>query len=108
MPRSPEFTGSAGIDYAIDLPLGALTFNANLYYTTEFFFDSPKRFSQDAYELLNLRATYTTEDEHWSLSIYGNNLTDTKYRIQVLPGDFAIQQVYGEPASVGASIGYRF
>lgn len=102
-PRSPKFSGNAAASYNHEFGFGSIGLDANLYYTSRFFFDSPKRFGQGAYELLNLRATYTTPDKHVSLSVYGTNVTNSKYRIQVLPGDFAIQQVYGEPASVGVS-----
>jgi len=109
MPRSPKFTANINADYKIRFASGAnIALNANFYHTTKFYFDSPKRFSQGAYELLNLRATYNTADERWAFSIFGNNVTDSAYRIQVLPGDFAIQQVYGEPASIGASITFKY
>jgi iron complex outermembrane receptor protein len=109
MPRSPSFTGNLSADYKIPLNSGAnIALNANFYYTTKFYFDSPKRFVQGSYELLNLRATYTTPNERWAFSVFGNNVTGTKYRIQVLPGDFAIQQVFGEPASIGGSVTLKY
>ena len=54
--------------------------------------------------LLNLRATFTTPDDTWAFSVYGTNVTDSKYRNQVLPGTFAIQQTYGEPAAGSADV----
>ncbi|MBA2933807.1 TonB-dependent receptor [Sphingomonas sp. CGMCC 1.13654] len=103
MPRSPRFSGTASADYKHKFGWGDIHLDANLFYTSKFYFDSPERFSQKRYALLNLRAGYTTPDGHFGFDVFGTNVTNSKYRIQVLPGDFAIQQVYGEPASVGAS-----
>ncbi|MHA3791140.1 TonB-dependent receptor [Sphingomonas sp. YL-JM2C] len=108
MPRSPKFMANLNLHYGIDLGGGKLDLNANGYYTTRFYYDAPHQFSQGAYGLVNLRATYTTPDERWAFSVYGTNVTDTKYRSQVLPGTYAIQQTYGEPAAIGASVTFNY
>ncbi|MET0987014.1 MAG: TonB-dependent receptor [Steroidobacteraceae bacterium] len=106
--RSPEITASIGLHYNQPLASGNLDLNANYYYTDKFYFDAVNQFGQDAYGLLNLRATWTTADEKWAYAVYGTNVTDEKYRTQVLPGTFAIQQTYGEPAAVGISVTYKY
>jgi iron complex outermembrane receptor protein len=108
MPRAPKFMGNLNLHYGIDLGAGKLDLNANGYYTTRFYYDAPHQFSQGAYGIVNLRATYTTPDERWAFSVYGTNVTDTKYRNQVLPGTYAIQQTYGEPAAIGASLTFNY
>ncbi len=108
MPRSPKMTANIGATYTTELAGGALGLNANFYYTSKFYFDSVEQFGQDGYGLLNLRASWTTPSDAWEFAVYGNNVTDTKYRNQVLPGTFAIQQTYGEPASIGVSATYRY
>jgi hypothetical protein len=47
-------------------------------------------------------------DKSWNVSIYGRNLLNSKYNTQILPGDFAIQQVYGEPVTYGAMVSFSF
>lgn len=106
--RSPAITANIGLHYNQPLAAGNLDLNANYYYTDKFYFDAVNQFGQDAYGLLNLRATWTTADEKWAYSVYGNNVTDEKYRTQVLPGTFAIQQTYGEPAAVGVAVTYKY
>ncbi|MBP7337390.1 TonB-dependent receptor [Niveispirillum sp.] len=108
MMRSPRMTANAGLTYHTMVAEGDMTLNANLFYTSKFFFDPVEQFGQDGYALLNLRATWTTPSEHWSFSVWGNNVTDTTYRTQVSPNSQAIQQVYREPLSIGASVTYRY
>lgn len=108
MQRAPRFTGSADVNYKLPVGGGELLLNGNLYYTSRIYFDPVEQFYQNKYALLNLRATYTVPDTAWSFSIYGTNVTDKAYRNQVQPATAAVQQGYGEPASVGASVQFRF
>jgi iron complex outermembrane receptor protein len=108
MLRTPEFTGTLGLTYATPLAGGDLALNADLYATSNFFFDPVDRYSQGAYQILNLRATWTDPTGHWSATVYGTNVTDSKYRVEVLTGPFAIQQAYGEPAAVGGILSFKF
>lgn len=108
MPRAPKFNANVNLHYGLDLAGGKLDLNANGYYTTGFFYDSPHQFRQGAYGIVNLRATYTTPDKRFAFSVYGTNVTDTKYRNQVLPGTYAIQQTFGEPAAIGASVTFNY
>ncbi|MFA7441339.1 MAG: TonB-dependent receptor [Sphingomonadaceae bacterium] len=108
MPRSPKFIANAGAHYQTTLADGRLDLNANFYYTTRFYYDPIHQFGQGAYALVGLRATYTSPDERWAYSVYGTNITNSSYRSQVLPGTYAIQQTFGEPAAVGASITLNF
>jgi iron complex outermembrane receptor protein len=108
MSRSPQFTGSFGANYAVPVSWGQLDFDANLYMTSKFYFDPVNRFYQDAYELLNLRATWTSLSGATEVALYGNNVTDEEYIAEVLPGPFAIQQIYGEPAAYGVQLSFKF
>ena len=107
MPRAPRFSANAAVSYSQDFAGGKIDLAANGYYSSKFFFDSPNRFVNDGYGLLNLRATWTTADDSVAFSVYGTNVTDSRYRNQVLPGSFGISQSFGEPASYGASITFR-
>jgi iron complex outermembrane receptor protein len=108
MLRTPRFAGNIGLSRNQPFADGNLTLSGNYYYTTKFYFDPVNRFSQDAYGLLNLSATWTDAHDKWSISLFGKNVTDTKYRSEVLPGPFSIQQAFGEPASIGMSVSYHY
>jgi iron complex outermembrane receptor protein len=97
-----------GLTYATPLAGGDLALNADLYATSNLYFDPVDRYSQGAYQILNLRATWTDPTGHWSATVYGTNVTDSKYRVEVLTGPFAIQQAYGEPTAVGGILSFKF
>ncbi|MFC4313862.1 TonB-dependent receptor [Steroidobacter flavus] len=108
MQRAPETSGTLGVNYHQPVSWGELSFDANLYATSKFYFDPINRFVEDGYTLLNLRATWTSLSGSTSVTVYGNNVTDEDYRAEVLPGPFSIQQIYGEPAAAGLSVSYKF
>jgi iron complex outermembrane receptor protein len=108
MLRTPRFAGNIGLSYNQPLAEGNLVLSGNYYHTSKFYFDPVNRFSQDAYGLLNASATWTDARDRWSLSVFGKNITNTTYRSVVLPGPFSIQQAFGEPASIGMSVSYRY
>ncbi|MFW2829195.1 TonB-dependent receptor [Sphingomonas sp. ID0503] len=106
--RSPKFAGSIGANYHVDVAGGKLALNGNLFYTSRFYFDSVKQLPQKEYALLNLRATWTDPSDHYDFSIFGTNVTSTKYRVQNFTDTFASRQVWGEPAVYGAQVTVRY
>jgi iron complex outermembrane receptor protein len=108
MQRSPKFTGNIGLQYETPIPVGTVRFNTDYYYTSSFYFDPANQNKQDAYGLLNLAASWIDPSEKWTLSLYSKNALNKVYRNQVLAGAFAIQQTYGEPATYGASVIFKY
>jgi iron complex outermembrane receptor protein len=84
-----------------------LELSATDYYTTRVYFDPINQFSQGAYSIVNLRATWSMPDQRWAFSLYGTNVTNEAYRNQVLPTSYAIKQSYGPPVQVGGSVIFR-
>lgn len=107
MQRSPKFTGNVGLDFSDHIGIGTLNMSANYYYSSSFYFDPANQFEQDAYGLLNLSVGLETMEDRLSIRLYGKNVLDEEYRTQVLPGSFAVQETWGEPATVGIELGYR-
>jgi iron complex outermembrane receptor protein len=108
MMRSPDWSGTASLTYHMPLADGELRLNGNLTYSDEFYFDANEQFKQDAYTLLNVRATWVSPSEAFSVAVYGTNVTDEEYISAILPGDQAIERGYGEPASYGVTVGYKY
>lgn len=104
LPRAPRFTANIGLSYRHQYSVGGLELDATDYYTTRVYFDPVNQFSQGAYNVLNLRATWSIPGDRWQFSVYGTNVADEKYRDQVLPGSYGIRQTYGPPAQFGGSI----
>jgi len=108
MQRSPELTGTLGVDYRIDVAGGLLDLSGTLYHTSSFYFDSSERYKQDAYDLLSARAAWSDPTDHYTLAVYGDNLTDEEYRSQVLPQAFGPLTTWGAPRTFGVSVGVNY
>ena len=85
---SPEFTADAGASYPIELPIGHLTFSADFYHTSKYYFDPAAQYAQGRYNVLGLRAAWTDPSDHYTVALYGNNVTDARYRTSYLATNF--------------------
>jgi len=108
MQRSPELTGTLGVNYGIDVASGVLEFSGTLYHTSSFYFDSSEHYKQDAYDLLSARAAWTAPADHYTLAVYADNLTNEEYRSQVLPQAFGPLTTWGAPRTFGISLGINY
>jgi iron complex outermembrane recepter protein len=108
MQRSPEFTGNVGGAYRIDVGSGRLTLSGNLYYTSSFYFDPSQQFRQGGYEVLAARAEWSDASDRFSIALFGDNLTDRRYRTQVLFNTLAISSVWSDGATWGIAARARF
>jgi iron complex outermembrane recepter protein len=82
LPFSPEWTVSLGAQYAIDLgEAGKITPRADLRYQSRTYFTAfnlPLE-QQAGYGLVAARLTYADSNDRFSISVYGDNLTNRKY-----------------------------
>jgi iron complex outermembrane receptor protein len=108
MVRAPEFTASLGVDYKTPLPYGRLTLSGNVYFSSTIYFDPNDLTSQPDYATLDLRATWTMPDDKWSVSLFGSNVTDTKYVTQIAEDGFGYGAVYGTPSTFGVELNTKF
>ena len=114
--RSPEHSYNIGLNY--DTPIGdnmSLSALAEYSYRSRIYYD-PDNFplvGDSSLGLLNARVTLGVGD-HWSFSLWGNNLTDEVYRLNVIDGrgPFNLSEsgsaVIGPPRMWGVTADYRF
>lgn len=108
MQRAPELTGTLGLSYRTDLAGGALAISGTVYHSSEFYFDSSNAYKQDAYDLLGIRAEWTDPSEHYTLAVFGDNLTDEEYRNQALPQFYGTLSSWGAPMTYGVSVAVHY
>ena len=108
MQRSPDFTSNLGASYHAPLARGDLTLSGNLYYTSKFYFDPSQQFVQNSYTVLGLRAQWVDPSDHYTVALYGDNVTDKRYRTQVLFNTLGIGNTWSAPATWGLQVGARF
>ncbi|WP_317929498.1 TonB-dependent receptor [Halioxenophilus sp. WMMB6] len=108
MMRSPELTATLGASYLTTIADGSLALSGNLYYTSDFYFDTSEVYEQESYQLLSLRAEWTAPSEHYSFALYGDNLTDEDYVNSLLPQYYGALSTWGAPRTLGVSGRYYF
>jgi iron complex outermembrane receptor protein len=85
-----------------------ISFHADYVYQSSMFFfiENTVTAKEPSYGILNGRITYTLND--WSFTVYGRNITDKLYRTKTVPvGDGAFSG-FGDPATYGVTVGYKF
>lgn len=108
MQRTPEFTGFIGGQYETGLGGGKLALSGNLYYSSSYFFGpSGIQFKQNGYETLSLRAQWTDPSDRYYVALWGDNVTDSRYRTQVTFGDFGIGSAFNDPVTYGIELGIK-
>jgi iron complex outermembrane recepter protein len=109
MQRTPSFTGNLGASYTADVGGGKLVLSGNLYYTSKFFFGpSGIQFPQSGYEIVSLRAQWADPSETYSVALWGDNVTNSRYLTQVQYNNFGIGSTWSQPTSYGIELGVKF
>jgi iron complex outermembrane receptor protein len=108
MQRAPDWTANAGASYGLPLAGGELMLSGNVYYSSSFYFDPAQQFRQKGYEVLALRTQWTDRTKKLTVAAFGDNVTNRRYRTQVLFNTLGIGGTWSEPATWGVELGVRF
>lgn len=108
MQRTPEFTGNIGVRYSVDLAGGELGLSGNLYHSSEVFFGpSGTQFRQGSYQTLALRAAWTDPTERFTVALWGENITNSRFRVGAQYTNYGIGANWNKPATYGVDIRAR-
>jgi iron complex outermembrane receptor protein len=90
------------------LDSGEYSLSANLYFTS-YYFNSPSgtQFRQPSYTTLALRAQWDHPSKKYWVAVFGDNITNIRYRTQVQYNGFGIGASWNAPATVGVELGAR-
>lgn len=108
MQRTPEFSGDVILNYSIPFAQGKFDLSALYSYESKVYFDAIEYAYQGGYGTLNLRVDWTDPSKHWTVGIFGKNVTNKIYIAQVLPDSAFFGQQYGEPATVGVEVRAKY
>ena len=106
--RTPEVTANLSVNYGREVGSGMADFNVSYYYSSSFYFDAANDVEQDAYSLMNLRASWAPFSERYGIAVYANNVLDEEYLVQLLPQSATMLQQYGLPRTYGVEFTVRF
>lgn len=105
----PEYTGNIGTQYR---HASGFVARIDLQGVGEFYGDPKNITKQDAYQLVNAKIGYETEN--WDISLWGKNLTDEEYATYIAPyadgmgGLIGKVAKDGDPLTFGVTANWRF
>ena len=126
---APDWNGRIGFDWTGRIGSSGLNWalNSNLSFVSDQYGglvnDANPQTIIDGYALLGARATLNGPGDRWSVSLFGNNLTDKQYeagnlyqflegslglRNGVFPGSTAVRRLHADPRSYGVAASFRF
>jgi iron complex outermembrane receptor protein len=118
-PNTPKWSGRLGGQYNWDVLSGR--YSAYLGFDAAYTSESQGQFGNasgvaegfpsleiKAYGTLDLRAGLDSNDGKWRFQVFGRNVTNTYYWTQAIRAYETAVRFAGQPASVGASVTYRY
>ncbi len=110
LPRAPDFSATASLQYTFDLgSSGSLIARGEYQYTDDVAFDSFERFVQPSYGLLHAQLRWTSAQGRMFLAAYGRNLGGEEYRLsQFFVNYTGSLAVWAPPTEVGLQLGFDF
>ena len=113
--RAPEWTASIGAEYDVYLAsYGMLTPRVSYYWQDDTWyrpFNAPLDLQED-YHFTNVRLTWQSPNEVWTVAAFVNNLENDRVFQNVLVGPRALNSPqnawYGEPRLWGLRVGFRY
>ena len=112
MVMAPKFSGNALVRYSFDAFGGTAALQADGTYNDDQYFDAfnSPALEEGSYMMGNVRASWTSGDDHWTTTVFVENVTDEEYRGYAfdLTGALGMtQEVWSRPRWAGITVGYR-
>jgi iron complex outermembrane receptor protein len=110
MQAVPELTATLGPRFTTGkLASGEYSLSANVYYSSGLYYSpSGTQFYQPAYETVGVRTEWKDPTERYWLALYGENLTDKRYRTQVQYNSYGMGASWNAPTTWGIQVGTKF
>lgn len=87
---------------------GTLNFNLTGSRNSRMNHDIEGNIRQPAFAVFNANVAYTTPDEHWRVTLFGNNIFDEEYVAGILVSGIATSVTFARPATYGIKLEYLF
>lgn len=112
LPLSPEFSGTAGLNFDADIGMGSIRARAEITHRSSIIFpltiDAPINFDESA-TLFNATLRWTAPDKRYYVEVIGRNISDELVRVQRADVFFSgVYESFAPPATVEARIGFNF
>ena len=67
-----------------------------------------QRYREPSYALVNAQANWTDPSGHYTIGVYGENITNHRYAIIRSGGAFGDYRQYNEPVTYGVRVGFEY
>lgn len=108
--RTPETQLTGGIDYTASLGRwgDALNFRVSYTWQSDMFWATDNIAKEPSYGLLDARIALAPPDAPWEVAIWGKNLDDELYRVNIIPFFGEEVSQFGPPRTYGIDFSWRF
>jgi iron complex outermembrane receptor protein len=108
--RTPETQLTGGVDWTFGVgQLGeALNFRVNYTWQSDMFWATDNVADEDAYGLLDVRVALAPPASPWAVALWGKNVTDELYRVNIIPFFGEEVSQFGTPRTYGVDFSYKF
>jgi iron complex outermembrane recepter protein len=109
LPNTPKATATLTLEHDIRTSAGLITPSITEYYSTSYFAFPDNRLQQPPYALLNASIGWASVDDHYSVKLWGKNLTDRTY-YESLTENTGLGDVQRQaaPRTYGVTFGAKF
>jgi len=106
--KAPKHQLSSQLFYDASLLGGAIRASITYSYNDGFFWQPGDLIPEDSYAVFNARLAWTTPDEKYTFTVWGENLTDERYSIYTATTAPGVSDVYAKPLEFGVGVSARF
>lgn len=104
MVRSPDWTLTGGLAYTASLWGGTLDLGSSVYYSSSFSWEPAARVIQKSYALLHANIGWTAPGGRYTVTVYGDNLTNVTYFENTTINTTGDLATYGMPRRFGVRL----
>ena len=108
MIRTPKWTVSTGLRYETNLGSGKVDLSGDVYYNSGFNWTFEGNYKQRAYELVNAQIGWSPDGDHFRISLFGKNLTNSLYSMGESVTTAAEAAAYARPRTYGIAGNFKF
>jgi iron complex outermembrane receptor protein len=108
LPRAPDFSANASVNYALHAGDQTVNFFANVYHSGRFYWEISNRVAQKSYTVVNGRISWNIDSGPFSVELWGKNLTDSRYYVSQGIGVNVDGLLTARPRSWGVTLGAEF
>lgn len=105
--NTEPFSANASLRYRAETSFGRIAANANVSYHSHLFYDPQNIVERPSYTLIGTSVGWTSANGTWGIDLWGRNLTNEKYSIQLQYSLTGGNMTQGTPRTYGISARYH-